>query len=78
MSLAATMERVERGRFAAEIQAAPRATAAPMMRRWMVEAFCPLTGPWRELVYAESAAGARAKYCAEHDLPPDNCRVRPD
>lgn len=78
MSLAATMERVERGRFAAEIQAAPRATTTPVVRRWLVEAFCPLTGPWRELVYAESAAGARAKYCAEHDLPPDNCRVRPD
>ena len=78
MSLAATMERVERGRFAAEIQSAPRPTTAPVVRRWMVEAFCPLTGPWRELVYAESAAGARAKYCAEHDLPPDNCLVRPD
>ena len=78
MSLAATMERVQRGRFAAEIKAAPRASAVPVMRRWMVEAFCPLTGPWRELVYAESPAGARAKYCAEHDLPPDNCLVRPD
>ena len=67
MSQAATMERPARGRT---VPVAPQ-------RRWMVEAFCPLTGPWRELVYAESAAGARAKYCAEHDLPPDNCLVRP-
>ena len=79
MSLTTTMERVQRGRFAAEIKAAPRvAIAAPMMRRWLVEAFCPLTGPWRELVYAESAAGAIVKYCAEHDMPPDNCLARPD
>jgi hypothetical protein len=77
MSLAATMERVERGRFAAEIQAAPRATTAPTERRWMVEAFCPLTGPWRQVVHATTASGALVRYCAEHDLPPDNCQVRP-
>lgn len=70
MSQAATMERP-----AACRTWAPRVAAR---RRWMVEAFCPMTGPWRELVYAASAAGARAKYCAEHDLPPDNCLVRPD
>ena len=61
-----------------ERPARARAVPVPPKRRWMVEAFCPLSGPWRELVYAESAAGARAKYCAEHDLPPDNCLVRPD
>jgi hypothetical protein len=60
-----------------ERAASSPATRVAPRRRWMVEAFCPLTGAWRELVYAESAAGARAKYCAEHDLPPDNCQVRP-
>lgn len=44
----------------------------------MVQAFCPLTGAWRELVHAESAAGAIAAYAAEHDLPPDNCQAWPD
>ena len=57
----------------------PRARMVRKARpRWMVYGFCPMTGPWREIVHAETAAGARAKYCAEHDLPPDNCRVRPD
>ena len=78
MSLAATMDRVERGRFAAEIQRAPRAMVAPTMRRWMVNAFCPITGPWRQLVHADSAAGAIVKYCAEHDLSPDQCQAVPD
>jgi hypothetical protein len=47
-------------------------------RRWMVQGFCPLTGAWRELVHAASAAAAVAAYCAEHDMPPDNCQARPD
>jgi hypothetical protein len=72
MSLAATMSRVERGGFATKIR------RAPVMRRWMVMAFCPLTGPWRQLVQAESAAGAIVKYCAEHDLSPDQCQAVPD
>lgn len=76
MSLAATMSRVEKGRFATEIQRAPRATVAPM-RRWMVMAFCPLTGPWRQLVHAESSAGAIVKYCAEHELSPELCQAIP-
>lgn len=66
---------VERARWSAESAAAPR---LPVVRRWMVQAFYPLTGPWRELVHAESAAGAIARYCAEHDLPPDNCQAWPD
>lgn len=78
MSLAATMERVECGRFQDEIRMAPRATAEPTMRRWMVEGFCPMSGPWRQMVYAETAGGAIVKYCAEHDMPPDNCIARPD
>ena len=78
MSLTATMERVQRGRFAAEIKAAPRATTEVILRRWMVSAFCPMTGPWRQVVHAASAAGALAKYCAEHEMPPDNCHVQPD
>lgn len=78
MSLAATMAVAERGRFAAEIQAAPRAAVKPVLRRWMVMAFCPMTGPWRQLVHAESAAGAIVKYCAEHDLAPDQCQAVPD
>jgi hypothetical protein len=72
MSMAATMCRAERGRFTAKIQ------RAPMARRWMVTAFCPLTGPWRQLVHAESAGGAIVKYCAEHDLSPDQCQAVPD
>ncbi len=75
MSLAATMER---GRFTAEAQRAARARVAPMVRRWMVMAFCPITGPWRQLVHAESSAGAIVKYCAEHDLSPDQCQAVPD
>lgn len=78
MSLAATMQRVERGRFQHEICTAPRARMAPNVRRWMVEGFCPMTGPWREVVYAETPGGAIVKYCAEHDMPPDNCLARPD
>jgi len=61
-----------------EAQQAPRLTAAPFVRRWTVMAFCPLTGPWRQLVHAESAAGAIVKYCAEHDLSPDQCQAVPD
>jgi hypothetical protein len=49
-----------------------------MLRRWMVMAFCPITGPWRQLVQAESASGAIVKYCAEHDLSPDQCQAVPD
>jgi hypothetical protein len=75
MSLAAAMPRADRGRFAVE---ARRATPAPMVRRWMVMAFCPMSGPWRQLVHAESAAGAIVKYCAEHDLPPEQCQAVPD
>jgi hypothetical protein len=56
---------------------APRVAKAPR-RRWMVSAFCPLTGPWRQLVHAESAAGALAKYCAEHEINPEGCHVQPD
>lgn len=54
---------------------APRVAAR---RRYMVQGFCPLTGAWRELVHAESAGGAIAAYCAEHDMPPDNCQAWPD
>ena len=57
---------------------AVRPAKKAVRRRWMVEAFCPLTGPWRQLVHAETPAGALAKYCAEHDVPPDNCLVKPD
>jgi len=57
---------------------APRAVAKAPRRRWMVMAFCPLTGPWRELVHADSAAGALLKYCAEHDVNPEGCHVQPD
>jgi hypothetical protein len=44
----------------------------------MVMAFCPMTGPWRQLVHAKSAAAAIVKYCAEHDLSPDQCQAVPD
>jgi len=56
----------------ARIQARPAAGA-----RWMVFGFCPLTGPWREVVHAETAAGALASYCAAHDMDPLACHVRP-
>ena len=47
------------------------------LARWMVYGFCPLTGPWREVVHAASAAGALVKYCAEHEMSPEACHVRP-
>ena len=78
MSLVATMERVQRGRFRHEIRTAPQATAEQPMRRWLVEGFCSMTGPWRQIVYAATSAGAIVKYCAEHDMPPENCLARPD
>jgi hypothetical protein len=43
----------------------------------MVYGFCRLTGPWREIVHAASAAGALVKYCAEHEMSPEACHVRP-
>ena len=70
MSVVATMERPASCRTWA-----PRVAAR---RRYMVQWFCPLTGAWREIVHAESAAGAVAAYCAEHDMPPDNCQAWPD
>jgi hypothetical protein len=73
MSYGATLSRARRGQFSS-----PRAAVKRPVRRWMVMAFCPLTGPWRQLVQAESAAGAVVKYCAEHDLSPDQCQAVPD
>lgn len=73
MSQAATMERPASSRARAK-----QATRVAPRRRWMVQGFCPLTGAWRELVHAASAAGAIAAYCAEHDMPPDNCQAWPD
>ena len=46
--------------------------------RWMVYGFCPMSGPWREIVHAETAAGALVRYCAEHEMSPEACHVRPD
>jgi hypothetical protein len=55
-----------------------RSSSAPRPARWMVYGFCPLTGPWRQIVQAETAGGALVKYAAEHDMPVDSCHVRPD
>ncbi len=46
--------------------------------RWMVYGFCPMTGPWREIVHAATAVGALVKYCAEHDMNPEACHVQPE
>jgi hypothetical protein len=54
-----------------------RETAAAPRARWMVHGFCPLTGSWRQVVHAETATGALVKYCAEHDMNPAACHVRP-
>jgi hypothetical protein len=54
-----------------------RSSSAPRAPRWMVYGFCPLTGPWRQIVHAASAAGALVKYCAEHEMSPEACHVRP-
>ena len=54
-----------------------RSSSAPRPARWMVYGFCPLTGPWRQIVHAASAAGALVKYCAEHEMSPEACHVRP-
>lgn len=57
----------------------PRARAVrPVRARWMVYGFCPLTGPWRQIVHAATAGGALVKYAAEHDMPLEACHVRPD
>ena len=53
-----------------------RSSSAPRAR-WMVYGFCPLTGPWRQIVHAASAGGALVKYAAEHDMPLEACHVRP-
>lgn len=53
------------------------AVATPARRRWIVSAFCPLTGPWRGVVLAATAAGAIAEYCAEHGMDPRMCEARP-
>lgn len=53
-----------------------RRSAAPRAR-WLVYGFCPLTGPWRQVVHAASAGGALVKYCAEHEMSPEACHVRP-
>jgi len=45
--------------------------------RWMVYGFCPLTGPWRQVVHAATAVGALVQYCAEHEMSPEACHVRP-
>ena len=55
-----------------------RSSSAPRAARWLVYGFCPLTGPWRQIVHAASAAGALVKYAAEHDMPLEACHVRPD
>jgi hypothetical protein len=55
----------------------PAADRRPAPARWMVYGFCPLTGPWREIVRAATAAGALVRYCAEHDMSPEACHVRP-
>jgi hypothetical protein len=58
----------------------PRSRTAarrPVRSRWMVYGFCPLTGPWRQVVHAATAAGALVKYCSEHEMSPEACHVRP-
>lgn len=55
-----------------------RRSLAPRAARWMVYGFCPITGPWREIVHAATATGALVKYCAEHEISPEACHVRPD
>ena len=52
--------------------------ARPRAARWLVYGFCPLSGPWRQIVHAATAAGALVKYAAEHDMPLEACHVRPD
>lgn len=53
-------------------------SSVPRAARWLVYGFCPLTGPWRQIVHAAGAAGALVKYAAEHDMPLEACHVRPD
>lgn len=55
-----------------------RRSSAPRVARWLVYGFCPLTGPWRQIVHSATAAGALVKYAAEHDMPLEACHVRPD
>ena len=65
---------------AAAVRRRPASRSAdrrPVRARWMVYGFCPLTGPWREIVRAATAAGALVRYCAEHEMSPEACHVRP-
>jgi hypothetical protein len=63
-------------RGASSARPAGRCAGRPVAR-WMVYGFCSLTGPWRQIVRAESAAGALVKYSAEHDMPLEACHVQP-
>jgi len=47
------------------------------MKLWMIRGYCRLTGPWRQLVRARTAAQAIADYCAEHGMNPAACTAAP-
>lgn len=59
------------------MRSAQQASSDRQPRRFVVFGFCRLTGPWREIVLAKTAAGALAKYCAEHAMEPAACHVQP-
>ena len=57
---------------------AQQAPARPAVRRWLVSAYCPSTGPWREYVHAVTAGEAVRMYCEEHGTDPRLCSAISD
>jgi hypothetical protein len=47
-------------------------------RRWLVSAYCPRTGPWREYVTAATAREAVEIYAEEHAINPRLCSAASD
>jgi hypothetical protein len=47
-------------------------------RRWLVSAYCPRSGPWREYVTAATAREAVEIYAEEHAMDPRLCSAVSD
>lgn len=58
--------------------ARPAARQPVRVRRWLVSAYCPKTGPWRQYVQARTAHEAVAAYAQEHGMDPRLCSASSD
>lgn len=52
-------------------------THSRSLRLWMVRGYCRLTGPWSQVVLADTAADAVQRYALEHGISPDDCTAAP-